>query len=151
LEFAQLAMDAGAPNEAQQVMERGMKAGVLKTDNKVQQGKYDRVLAAAQAKNTEMRAGFTKMAADANSAADGQALIKVGQIYLGDGKYDQAVQSLQEAIKKGGLADTDEAQVNLGIASLKKGQRDAARQAFRHVKKDSKWADIAELWLVRAG
>jgi tetratricopeptide (TPR) repeat protein len=150
LEFAQLASDAGAPNESQQIMDRGLKNGALKTTNKVQEGKVQRVMASMQTQATELRSSFSKMTADGSAAADGQALLKVGQVYVGDGKNDQAIDAFQNAIKKGGLTDADEAHVNLGIAYFKKGQKDQARQAFRNVKKDSKWADIAELWTLRA-
>ena len=53
-------------------------------------------------------------------------------------------------IKRGGVTDVNEAQVNLGLAYLKKGQKDQARQSFRAVKKDSEWGSLAELWSLRA-
>ena len=47
------------------------------------------------------------------------------------------------------MTDVDEAQVSLGIAYLRKNQKDAARQAFKAVKADSKWHDLAEMWEIR--
>jgi hypothetical protein len=38
----------------------------------------------------------------------------------------------------------------LGIAYWKKGQKDQARQAFKAVKAESKWVDLAELWALRS-
>ena len=73
----------------------------------------------------------------------------LGQTYMSYGQYDEAIGALQRGIKKGGLTDADEAQVSLGLAYLRKGQKDQARQAFRAVKKDSPWADLAELWALR--
>ena len=63
--------------------------------------------------------------------------------------YDEAIGALQRGIKKGGVTDVDEAQISLGIAYLKKGQKDHARQAFQAVKDESKWNDLAELWEIR--
>ena len=50
----------------------------------------------------------------------------------------------ERGIKKGGVTDVDEAQISLGIAYLKKGQKDQARQAFKAVKAGVKWADLAD-------
>lgn len=44
----------------------------------------------------------------------------------------------------------DEAQISLGIAYLEKGQKEQAQQAFKNVKPDSRWADLAELWAIYA-
>ena len=69
---------------------------------------------------------------------------------LSYGMYDEAIGALQRGIKKGGVTDLDEAQISLGMAYLKKGQKDLARQAFRSVKDDSKWHDLAEMWEIRS-
>jgi hypothetical protein len=62
---------------------------------------------------------------------------------------DEAIEALKKGIAKGGATDADEAQISLGIAYLRKNQKDQARQAFRAVKAESKWHDLAELWDVR--
>ncbi len=48
VEMAQLAMDAGVPGEAQDMVQKGMAAGVLKSEDKTEQGRYDRLLAGAK-------------------------------------------------------------------------------------------------------
>ena len=58
----------------------------------------------------------------------------LGQAYLSYGKYDEAISAMERGIKKGGVTDADEAQISLGIAHMKKGQKDQARQAFKAVK-----------------
>ena len=63
--------------------------------------------------------------------------------------YDEAIAAIQAGLKKGGVTDADEAQISLGLAQIKKGQKDAARQTFKAVKDDSKWADLANLWTIR--
>jgi hypothetical protein len=66
------------------------------------------------------------------------------------GELDKAIAAMEKGIAKGGVTDVDEAQISLGIAYLKKGQKDAARQAFRAVKGESKWHDLAEMWEIRS-
>lgn len=149
MEMAQLAIDAGVPGEAQTIVEKGVQGGTLKSDDKTTQGRYDRLLAGAKKSATADKASLAQLAKEAEKASQGQADVALGQAYLSYGMYDEAIGALQRGIKKGGVTDIDEAQISLGIAYLKKGQKDAARQAFRAVKDESKWHDLAEMWEIR--
>jgi tetratricopeptide (TPR) repeat protein len=151
-EYAQLAMDekvGNAPAEALQVIEEGMQKGILKSDDKAQQGRYDRLLQAAKDRAAASKKTLPELVKQTEAAQNGQADVALGQAYLGAGDYDHAIAALQRGIKRGGLTDADEAQVTLGYAFLKKGQKDQARQAFRAVNKESPWAALAELWSLR--
>jgi tetratricopeptide (TPR) repeat protein len=150
MESAQLAIEAGVPGEAQTMVEKGMENGTLKSTDKTEQSRYDRLLAAAKKQATTDRAQLTQLAKDAEKATQGQADVGLGQAYLSYGMVDEAITALQRGIKKGGVTDIDEAQISLGIAYLKKGQKDQARQAFKTVKSESKWVDLADLWSVRS-
>lgn len=149
MESAQLAIEAGVPGEAQTTVEKGIENGTLKSTDKTEQGRYDRLLAAAKKQATTDRAALPQLAKDAEKATQGQADVGLGQAYLSYGMLDEAIAALQRGIKKGGVTDIDEAQISLGIAYLKKGQKEQARQAFKSVKADGKWADLGELWSVR--
>ena len=151
-EFAQLAMDekvGNAPVEAVQIIEEGIEKGVLKSDDKAQQGRYDRLLQAAKDRAQASKQSLPQLAKQTEAAANGQADVALGQAYLGVGEYQAAVTAFQRGIKRGGVTDPNEAQVALGYAHLKAGQKDQARQAFRAVKKDSEWAALADLWTLR--
>jgi tetratricopeptide (TPR) repeat protein len=150
MESAQLAIEAGVPGEAEDMVEKGMQSGILKSEDKTEQGRYDRLLAAAKKQAATDRASLAQLAKDAAKATQGQADVALGQAYLSYGMIDEAIAALQSGLKKGGVIDADEAQISLGIALLKKGQKDQARQAFKTVKADSKWADLADLWAVRS-
>jgi tetratricopeptide (TPR) repeat protein len=150
VEMAQLAMDAGVPGEAQQIVEKGVQNGTLKSDDKTEQGRYDRLLGSAKKLATTDQASLGQLAKEAEKAAQGQADVALGQAYLSYGKYDDAISALERGIKKGGVTDADEAQISLGIAQMKKGAKDQARQAFKAVKEGSKWLDLAKLWEIRS-
>ncbi len=150
VEMAQLAMDAGMPGEAEAVVERGFEKGVLKSDDKTEQGRFDRLLSGAKRQATADRASLDQLAQEAEKASQGQALVGLGQAYFSYGRYDEAIAALEKGIKKGGVLDADEAQILLGIAYMRNGQKDQARQAFRSIKDDSKWNDLSDLWLIRA-
>ena len=149
VEMAQLAIDAGVPGEAQTIVEKGVQGGTLKSDDKTTQGRYDRLLAGAKKSATADKASLAQLAKESEKATSGQADVALGQAYLSYAMYDEAIGALQRGIKKGGVTDIDEAQISLGIAYLRKGQKDLARQAFKAVKAESKWHDLAELWEVR--
>jgi tetratricopeptide (TPR) repeat protein len=149
METAQLAMDAGVPGEAQAIMEKGVQNGTLKSDDKTAQGRYDRLLAGAKKSATTDKSQLPQLAKEAEKATQGQAYVALGQAYLSYGMYDEAIDALKKGIARGGVTDIDEAQVSLGIAYLRKGQKDLARQAFKAVKAESKWHDLAELWEIR--
>lgn len=150
VEMAQLAMDAGVPGEAQEIVEKGMSSGTLKGRDKTEQGRYDRLLAGAKKQSDMDKASLAQLAAEAEKSKSGQPHVALGQAYLSYGEIDKAIASLQKGISIGtGVIDLDEANISLGIAYLKKGQKDQARQAFRTVKDDSKWNELASLWVIR--
>jgi tetratricopeptide (TPR) repeat protein len=149
MEMAQLAMDAGVPGEAQHVVETGIQKGVLKSDDKTTQGRYDRLLNSAKSQAATDKAGLPQLAKEAQSSPKGQSLVGLGQAYLSYGQTDEAIQAIKAGIDKGNVTDADEAQVSLGLAYLKKGQKDQARQAFKAVKDGSKWNTLADLWVLR--
>jgi len=150
MEMAQLGIEAGVPGESQQIVESGMSSGVLKSADKTEQGRYDRLLAAAKKQATTDKAALPQLQKDAEKAKTGQAEVGLGQAYMSYGQLDDAIAAIERGIKKGGLTDADEAQVSLGIAYFKKGQKEQARQAFKSVKSESKWTDLAELWALRS-
>ena len=150
VEMAQLAMDAGVPGEAQEMVQKGIQSGVLKSDDKTVQGRYDRLLAGAKKQSDLDKSQLNQLQAEADKAASGQASVGLGQAYLSYGELDKAIAAMEKGIAKGSVTDIDEAQVSLGIAYLKKGMKDKARDAFKAVKNGSKWSDLAELWSIRS-
>jgi tetratricopeptide (TPR) repeat protein len=150
VEMAQLAMDAGVPGEAQEIVEKGISEGTLKGKDKTEQGRYDRLLAGAKKQSDLDKASLAQLAAEAEKSQSGQPHVALGQAYLSYGEVDKAIAALQKGISIGtGVIDIDEANISLGIAYLKKGQKEQARQAFNSVKDDSKWNDLADLWVIR--
>lgn len=149
VEMAQLAMDAGVPGEAQDTVQKGMSIGTLKSADKTEQGRYDRLLAGAKKQADLDKASLAQLAAEVEKSSSGQPHIALGQAYLSYGETDKAIAALQKGISIGtGVTDIDEANISLGIAYLKKGQKDQARQAFKSVKQ-GKWSDLADLWSIR--
>jgi Flp pilus assembly protein TadD len=76
-------------------------------------------------------------------------MAKVGELYFSAADYANASAALQKAIARGGLSDTDNAEMLLGIALKRKGDKAGAMKAFDGVK-DPKFAEIAKLWKIAA-
>ncbi len=149
-EMAQLAIDAGVPGEAQQILESGMQRGALKTDDQLERGRIERLLNMAKQRSSTAFASLEQMAQQAAKETQGQAEVGLGQAYLSYGRYDDAIGALQRGIRKGGVADVDAARLSLGMAYLKKGHKDLAEQTFKAIGSQSKWSQLAQLWEIRS-
>jgi len=68
---------------------------------------------------------------------------------LSYGDNDRAIAALQRALDKGNARNPDETRLNLGIAQLRSGQKDAALASFSAVKGEE-LQRLARLWSLRA-
>jgi hypothetical protein len=57
---------------------------------------------------------------------------------------------LNRGVKTGGVQTPADAQLLLGIAELKSGNKDGAMKAFHAVKGDPKFERLANLWALHA-
>lgn len=147
VDAAEISMDLGLPGEALRFLEAGFASKALENEDKA---RNERLLANAKKQVAVDKAALGQLAKEAQGAPTGQGYIALGQAYLSYAQFDEAIGALQSGLKKGSLTDSDEAQVNLGIAYLKKNQVSEARDALKSVKDGSKWSEVANLWLLRA-
>jgi len=147
-DFAQLAIEAGSPGEAQQVIEKGMQGNVF-TDARTK-GKAQRLLADAKKASARDQATLGKSAEEAARSSNGNQDVGLGLAYYGYQQYDKAVQALTQGISKGGLKDPASAHLLLGIAQLKAGNKTAALKSFKAVKGNPTLQRLASLWSLRA-
>jgi tetratricopeptide (TPR) repeat protein len=147
-EYAQLAIEAGSPGEAQHVLEKAFQKNVF-TDSR-SQDKNKRLLASAQKAAEQDQQSLGKNAADADSSPTGDKQVSVGLAYLGYQQYDKASDALSKGISKGGLKNEGEAHLLLGIAQLKSGHKEEAVKSFKAVKGDANLERIASLWSLHA-
>jgi tetratricopeptide (TPR) repeat protein len=146
-DFAQLAIEAGSPGEAQQAIEKGLQANIF-PDARTK-GKAQRLLTDAKRASERDQKTLAKNAREAAAASNGQQEVGLGLAYLGYQQYDKAVDALKQGISKGGLKSPPEAKLLLGIAELKKGDKSAALTSFKSVKGDPTLERLATLWSLR--
>jgi tetratricopeptide (TPR) repeat protein len=147
-DFAQLAIEAGSPGEAEQVIQKGMQANIF-PDSRTK-CKAQRLLADAQKAAHRDQASLDRSAQQASLASSGNQDVGLGLAYFGYQQYDKAIQALKQGIAKGGLKDPDSAHLLLGIAQLKQGDKTGALQSFKAVKGDPTMERLATLWSLRA-
>jgi tetratricopeptide (TPR) repeat protein len=142
--LSQVAIQLGFPGEAQAVMQKGMDAKVV-TGNRAQ-----RLFGLAQ---KQAQADMAKLAAEdtaASKEAKGDALVKLGEKYWGYGRYQDALNAVDAADKKGVVNKADAAMVR-GLANLGLGHRDAAAKAFASAPKgDAKMEMVTHLFNIYA-
>ena len=147
-DFAQLAIEAGCPGEAEQVIQKGMQENIF-PDSRTK-GKAQRLLIDAQKAAKRDQSSLDRTAQQAALAHSGDQDAGLGLAYFGYQQYDKAVQALKQAIAKGGLKDPSSAHLLLGIAELKSGNKSDALQSFKAVKGDPTLERLATLWSLRA-
>jgi tetratricopeptide (TPR) repeat protein len=148
LNYADTAMNAGSPGEAQRGLERGMKEGIVPAAGTNQQLVTQAKAAVASDKKT-----LPGEAAAAAKNPKGEVDVKVGLGYYSTGDYAQAVEVIKRGIAKGGVTRLDDANLLLGASLLELGRKDEARAAFEAAKAaapaGSHLGRIAGLWLAR--
>jgi hypothetical protein len=147
-DFAQLAIEAGSPGEAEQIITKGMQANIF-PDARTK-GKAQRLLADAKKAAARDKATLSRNAQEAALASSGNQDVGLGLAYYGYQQYDKAIQALSQGIAKGGLKSPPEAELLLGIAQLKAGDKAAALKSFKSVKGNPTLQHLATLWSLRA-
>lgn len=143
-EMTQLALQDGQAAEARAVIDEGFARGVL---GKGPEGeRHKRLQALAVQRATGAADDLAKAAAESAADKDGNALVRIGMGYSGLGQHDKGIALIQQGIAKGGLKRKDEANLHLGIALHRAGQKQKAAQALRAVGGNDGSADLARLW-----
>src|SRR5262249_7089706 len=120
-EMAQLALQEQQAAEAKKILDEGFASGVLGKGAEAERQK--RLLALAQQRATEAPTELKAAEAEAAGAKDGTQLVRIGLAYTGMGEYDKGIALMQQGIAKGGLKHKDDANLQLGIAYARAGQK----------------------------
>jgi tetratricopeptide (TPR) repeat protein len=151
-EMAQLALQERQAAEAKKVLEEGFASGLLGKGNDAERQK--RLLTLASQRADEAPKQLAAAETEAREAKDGDALVRIGMAYSGMGQHDKGIQLIQQGIAllqqdkgaKGKAGRVDEANLHLGLAYLRAGQKQKAVQAFKAVQGTDGSADLARLW-----
>ena len=148
MEMAQLALQAGSPAEAKQVVDKGYEVKALGTGKEAE--RHARLRALVDKSVAASQHDRAKDEREALAAPSGEELVKLGMNYVYEGKADKGLPLIEQGIKKGGLKRPEDAKLSLGEAQLVAGQRQRAVQTLKTVAGNDGTADIARLWVLNA-
>lgn len=147
-EMAQRAIELNIPAEAQKTLEAGFAKKVFTEKRDIDRN--TRLLNSAKERAAASKAGVAKQERDAAAGKSGDADLAVGQVHLSLGDAASAVKAIQRGLGKGNVTSAAEAQLVLGIAQLRAGNKGEAGKAFKAVKGDPDLERVAKLWALRA-
>jgi lipopolysaccharide biosynthesis regulator YciM len=145
VEMTQLALQDGQAAEAKAIIEEGFARGLLGKGAEAERQKRLQALATQRA--TSAAADLAEAEKTAVDDKSGDALVRIGLAHSALGQHDKAASLIQQGIKKGQLRNPQQAQLHLGIALARAGQKDRAVQAWRQVGGTDGSADLARLWM----
>lgn len=146
-EMAQLSLEKGLPGEAQSVLEEGKAKGVF--TNKSNQELATRLLATAKSQSTADKPTLLKQDVESAGRKNGEVDVRIGTAFLSYGDFARAIAAYERGFSKGNVRNPEEARLNLGIAQLRAGNKDAAATTFAAVQGDETLRRLARLWTLR--
>jgi hypothetical protein len=147
-EMAQRALEKGLPGEALTTLEAAFARKVFTDKRDIDRN--TRLLNTTKERAAADRASLGKQDRDAAAGKSADADLRVGQAYMSYGQYAPAVTAIRRGIAKGNAADPAEAQLILGIALIKAGEKAEAGRVLRAIKGDAELQRVAKLWSLRA-
>ncbi|HNP36437.1 MAG TPA: hypothetical protein PKK10_11350 [Woeseiaceae bacterium] len=140
--MAQLYMQREVPYKAAILLDEQMKKGVVKADEK----NY-RLLSQAWMLAQEDDKAIPALQEAARRTSDGELDIRLANSYLNIGMYDECVDAANEGIRKGGLKNSDNAQISLGMCLYNLRKYSASKSAFQQAAKVQKSRRMANQWI----
>jgi Tfp pilus assembly protein PilF len=146
-EMAQLAIEKGLPGEAQSVIEEGKEKQIF--TNKSNLDLANRLLGTAKAQAVADKPTLLVQDKEAAGRKNGEVDARIATAFLSYGEFERAVTAYERGLAKGNVRNAEEARLNLGIAQLKAGNKEAASATFSAVKGDETLQRLARLWKLR--
>jgi TolA-binding protein len=147
--YAESSLQLGLSAETARVLTKGIdaKAFTVQTDLERAQRYRD----SAQKKAATEQGDLAKLAAEAKTAPTGNEYVALGMAQMSFEQYAQAIESLKAGIAKGGLKNPADAQMTLGIAQFKAGQKAEAVKTFRAVNGSGELSQrLAKFWALHS-
>ncbi|WP_229506351.1 tetratricopeptide repeat protein [Massilia sp. BJB1822] len=144
MEMSQLSLQSGNPAEALKIVEQGYKKGALGTG--ADAGRHQRLKDLAvktQADNAKAQAA---QEAELVKNKDADGLANMGFSLVSEGKGDQGLKLIEQAIKFGTAKRPEEMKLHYGLAQFNAGKKPAALSTLKSVKGEHGEAELARYW-----
>jgi tetratricopeptide (TPR) repeat protein len=147
MDYAELAVQAGLPGEAKDVVDKSFAGGLLGTGPEA--SRHQRLRNLVNKAYTDGKAALGKEDANAATDHDGNHLLALGETYVSYGDFARGLPMMEQGIAKDDLRHPEDAKLQLGIAYWKAGQTPKALAELRSVGGNEGVADVAALWMLR--
>lgn len=148
IEMSELSLAVNNPGDAKAFLEEGFAKGKLGVG--AQKDRETKLLNLAKQQAAEDVASLPALEKEALTKPNGEALVRIGEAYLGHGQYQNAIKAFEQGLKKGGIRNQDDVHINTGFAHLKQGEKDKAIKSFQAVPATSKLALVSRLYAIHA-
>lgn len=142
LNMAYLFLGSDVPYKAAKVLDKGIKNKTVERTSKNLE-----VLGNSWRQAQEIKKSIPVMEQAAAKAEKGELYARLGNIYLDNDNYEEAITAIEKGLKKGGVKRKDNANLVLGMAYFNTKQYSKARKAFKEAQKDKRSKKFADQWL----
>lgn len=140
--MAQLYMQAEVPYKAAILLDSEIKAKRVKGD-----ADNWRLLSQAWSLAQEDERAVPALQQAARLSSDGDLDLRLGNTYLNLGEYAECETAVENAFKKGGIKNEDNAYISLGMCQYNQRKYQSAIRAFRNAGKTQRSARISRQWI----
>ncbi|GAN69771.1 tetratricopeptide repeat protein [Acetobacter orleanensis] len=146
MDMTEIAMQAGMPQLALDLMNQGYQANVL--GQGAEAPRQARLKAMVEKTVADKKASIAADEAAALKQKTGDDLLTVGYNYVTFGQADKGLGLMQQAMTKG-VTDMNVARLHYGLAQLAAGKKADAIATFKTVDGETGAQDIAQLWVLK--
>lgn len=148
MEMAQLAAQAGYPDEGKKVVEQGLAANIL--GQGAEGARHKRLLDLMVKKSNEAKADAANIEKAATDAKTGDELVKLGLARVFAGDKAGGLKLVDAGIAKDNFTRADDAKLYQGLAYYTAGEVSKAQSVWRSVKGTDGSGELARLWQVQS-
>lgn len=140
--MAQLYMQAEVPYKAAVLLDQEIKSGRVKGD-----ADNYRLLSQAWSLAQEDEQAIPALQRAASLSSDGDLDLRLGNSHLNLGQYSECETAVEDAFKKGGLKNEDNAYISLGMCQYNQRKYQSAIRSFRNAGKTQRSARVSRQWI----
>jgi tetratricopeptide (TPR) repeat protein len=142
--LAQLYLSNQIPDEAAEVLDKGLNNGTIQSTKENWEMLANSLLYAR-----ERRRSAEAMRRAAEMAENGDLYVRLAHTWLEEWEWQKAIEALDAAFRKGSLSSPGNAYLLLGIASANAEKTESAEHAFVEATNFEQTKKVATLWLAK--
>jgi Tfp pilus assembly protein PilF len=146
MELAQLVLRDGAAGEAQRIIEKGYKAGILGVGPDA--GRHQRLKDLADKNLADNAKNLATNEAALAKASDNGGLLNLGYALVQSGQTDKGLKMMEAAIKADALRFPEDAKLRMGQAYAFAGKKQQAITTLKSVGGKDGTAELARYWIM---